>query len=50
MFGDISYLDLPDLKAVNDFRKALSKNKMLENVPFEDTRKVLIENYPEFFI
>jgi hypothetical protein len=49
LVGELDFLDLPDYKTVVKFRK-LVESRMLEEVTLEDTRKYLLENYPEYFI
>lgn len=50
MFGKLEVLVLTDILAVNQFRKALSKDVNFKNLPFAETKAHLVENYPEFFI
>ena len=49
MFGGLEYLELPDLKTVQQFRK-LVKTGILQNVPYAETRQYFLQNYPELFI
>ena len=49
MGGGMEILTLPDLKTVQKFRK-LIETKVLENVPLEDAKTVLMDKYPEYFI
>ncbi|HET8689669.1 MAG TPA: hypothetical protein VFM18_23935 [Methanosarcina sp.] len=47
--GPLEYLDLPDLKTVNEFRKHLKKG-ILKDVPITETKHYLKQHYPEYFI
>ena len=47
--GPLEFMDLPDLNAVNNFRKLL-KQGILKNVPLNATKQFIKDKYPEFFI
>ncbi|PNX47335.1 MAG: hypothetical protein BV457_05885 [Thermoplasmata archaeon M9B1D] len=49
IFGGIEYLRLPDYKTVQQFRRIIKKG-ILKDVHHKDTKKVLMKEYPEFFI
>ena len=49
LFGGLEYLELPNLKTVQQFRK-LTKTGILQNVPYIETRQYFLQNYPELFI
>lgn len=49
LFDGIEYLILPDYKTVQQFRRTIKKG-ILKDVHYKDTKKVLIKEYPEFFI
>lgn len=49
VLGGLDYLTLPDLTAVNTFRKLVSTG-ILANVPWSDTKDFLLSQYPEYFI
>lgn len=47
--GPLEFMTLPDLNAVNNFRKLL-KQGILKNVPLNATKQFIKDQYPEFFI
>ena len=47
--GPLEFMDLPDLNAVNNFRKLL-KQGILKDVPLNTTKQFIKDHYPEFFI
>jgi hypothetical protein len=47
--GPLEYLELPDLDAVNRFRKII-KTGILKDVPITATKEFLKIYYPEYFI
>lgn len=47
--GPLEYMDLPDLDAVNTFRKLLKKG-LLKDVPITATKDFIKQHYPELFI
>jgi len=49
MFGDLDYLELPNYKIVQQFRK-LVKTGILKDVDYKDTKTFFKNNYPELFI
>lgn len=47
--GPLEYVELPDLTAVNTFRKLLEKG-LLKDVPITATKAFIKQHYPELFI
>ena len=48
-FGNLEFLELPDIDMVKQFRKIVEEGA-LKNVDINDTRSFILQNYPEYFI